>query len=178
MCVHWATDHSNSWWRHQMETFSALLATCAGKSPVPVNYRRKGQWRGALLFFFYLRPNERLSKQSRGCDLRRHRPHYDVIVMIDHWVAQGQKSQWLYMGILRARGPSFMRPTDSADMNMRLQLSDTSSIPPMHGGFLLGRQVALGRQDYRQCGSWNTQALIQLYLQYFTDSCDWFTNDL
>ena len=29
------------------------------------------------------------------------------------------------------------RPTDSADINMRLQLSDTSSIPPMHGGFLL-----------------------------------------
>ena len=29
------------------------------------------------------------------------------------------------------------RPTDSADINTRLQLSDTSSIPLMHGGFLL-----------------------------------------
>ena len=29
------------------------------------------------------------------------------------------------------------RPTVSADINTRLQLSDTSSIPPMHGGFLL-----------------------------------------
>ena len=29
------------------------------------------------------------------------------------------------------------RPTDSADINTRLQLTDTSSIPPMHGGFLL-----------------------------------------
>ena len=29
------------------------------------------------------------------------------------------------------------RPTDSADINTRLQLSDTSSVPPMHGGFLL-----------------------------------------
>ena len=29
------------------------------------------------------------------------------------------------------------RPTDSANINTRLQLSDTSSIPPMHGGFLL-----------------------------------------
>ena len=28
-------------------------------------------------------------------------------------------------------------PTDSADINTWLQLSDTSSIPPMHGGFLL-----------------------------------------
>ena len=30
-----------------------------------------------------------------------------------------------------------LRPTDSADINTRLQLSDTSSIPPMHDGFLL-----------------------------------------
>ena len=29
------------------------------------------------------------------------------------------------------------RPTYSADINTRLQLSDTSSIPPMHGGFVL-----------------------------------------
>ena len=29
------------------------------------------------------------------------------------------------------------RPTDSADINTRLQLSDTSSIPAMHGGYLL-----------------------------------------
>ena len=35
----------NPWWRHQMETFSALLALCVGNSP-----RHKGQWRGALMF--------------------------------------------------------------------------------------------------------------------------------
>ena len=28
-------------------------------------------------------------------------------------------------------------PTDSADINTRMQLSDTNSIPPMYGGFLL-----------------------------------------
>ena len=39
-----------TWWRHQMETFSALLAFCAGNSPVPVNSPHKGQWRGALMF--------------------------------------------------------------------------------------------------------------------------------
>ena len=31
------------WWRHQVETFSALLALCAGNSPVTPH---KGQWRG------------------------------------------------------------------------------------------------------------------------------------
>ena len=54
-----------TWWRHQMESFSALLAICAGNSPVPVKSPHKGQWRGALIFF-YLRLNKRLSKQPWG----------------------------------------------------------------------------------------------------------------
>ena len=41
---------SVTWWRHQMETFSALLAIYAGNSPVPVNSLHKGQWCGALMF--------------------------------------------------------------------------------------------------------------------------------
>ena len=32
----------------------------------PVNSPHKGQWRGALMFFFYLRLNKRLNKQSRS----------------------------------------------------------------------------------------------------------------
>ena len=55
----------DTWWRHQMETFSALLALCAGNSPVPVNSPHKGQWRGALMFFD-LRPNKRFSKRPWG----------------------------------------------------------------------------------------------------------------
>ena len=51
-----------SWWRHQMKTFSALLAICVGNSPVPVNSRHKGQWRVALMFPFDLRLNKRWSK--------------------------------------------------------------------------------------------------------------------
>ena len=45
---------------------------------LPVNSPHKGQWRGALIFF-YLPLNKRLSKQSWGWDLRRHLAHYDVI---------------------------------------------------------------------------------------------------
>ena len=56
---------SHSWWCHQMETFSALLANCAGNSLVPGEFPHKGQWRGALMFF-YLRLNKRLNKQSWG----------------------------------------------------------------------------------------------------------------
>ena len=38
------------WWRHQMETFSALLAFWAGIHRSPVNSPHKGQRRGALMF--------------------------------------------------------------------------------------------------------------------------------
>ena len=72
---------SQSWWRHQSETFSALLALCAGNSPVPVNSPLKGQWRGALIFsYICARINDWVNNREAG-DLRRHRGHYDVIVM-------------------------------------------------------------------------------------------------
>ena len=65
-----------SWWRHQMETFSALLAICAGTSP------HKGQWRWALMFSLIgAWINGSVNNHEAG-DLRRHRAHYDVIVMI------------------------------------------------------------------------------------------------
>ena len=70
-----------SWWRHQMETLSALLALCAGNSPVLVNSHHKGQWRGALIFSFICDwLNGRVNNRDTG-DLRRHRSHYDVIVI-------------------------------------------------------------------------------------------------
>ena len=73
------------WWRHQMDTFTASLALCAGNSPI---IKRKS--------------------------------HLSVVWNWYHFVA---------IAILHQP-----RPTDSADISMRLQ---PSSIPPMHGGFLL-----------------------------------------
>ena len=70
------------WWRHQMETFSALLALCAGNSPVPVNSPHKGQWRGALMFsLINAWINDWVNSRAAG-DLRRISGHYDVIVML------------------------------------------------------------------------------------------------
>ena len=73
----------HTWWRHQMETFSALLAICAGNSPVPVNSPLKGQWRGALMFsLICTRINGWVNNGDAG-DLRLNRSHYDVTVMIN-----------------------------------------------------------------------------------------------
>ena len=74
-------DIALSWWRHQMETFSALLALCAGNSPVPVNSPHKGQWHGALMFsLIYAWINDWINNREAG-DLRRQCGHYDVSVM-------------------------------------------------------------------------------------------------
>ena len=57
------------WWRHQMEAFSELLALCAGNSPVAGEFPSQRPVTRSFDVFFDLR----LSK--------RHRAHYDVIVM-------------------------------------------------------------------------------------------------
>ena len=38
------------WWRHQIETFSVLLALCKWNPPAPLDSLRNGQWRGTLMF--------------------------------------------------------------------------------------------------------------------------------
>ena len=68
-----------SWWRHQMEAFSALLAICAGNSPVPGEFPAQRPVTRSFDVFFDLRLNKRLCKQSWGwwfetllCPLWRH----------------------------------------------------------------------------------------------------------
>ena len=56
-----------SWCRHQMETFSVLLAICAGNSPVPGEFCAQRPVTRSFDVFFDLRLNKRLSKQSWGC---------------------------------------------------------------------------------------------------------------
>ena len=64
-----------------MEPFPALLALCAGNSPVPVNSPHKGQWRGALMFsMIFAWVNDWVNNREAG-DLKRHRGHYDVNVI-------------------------------------------------------------------------------------------------
>ena len=58
--------HSYAWWRHQMETFSALLVLGAGNSPVPGEFPAQRPVTRSFDVLFDLRPNRRLSKQWWG----------------------------------------------------------------------------------------------------------------
>ena len=70
-----------------METFSALLAICAGNSPVPGEFPTQRPVTRSFDVYFDLRPNKRLSKQSWGwwfetllCSLWRHRNVIDILL--------------------------------------------------------------------------------------------------
>ena len=64
----------------EMETFSALLAICAGNSPVPAEVPAQRPATRSFDVFFDLRLNKRSSNNREAGDLRRYRAHYDVTV--------------------------------------------------------------------------------------------------
>ena len=69
------------WWRHQMQTFSALLASCAGNSPVPGEFlAQRPVTRSFDVFFGCVWINEWVNNRE-AVDLSRYRAHYDVIVI-------------------------------------------------------------------------------------------------
>ena len=87
------------WWRRQMETFSALLAFLRGIHRSPVNSPHKGQWGGALKFSLICAWTNSWANNGDAGDLRRHRAHYDVIVMRhpaqEHLWKVGNWPQWV-----------------------------------------------------------------------------------
>ena len=64
-----------------MEAFSALLAICAGNSPVTGEFPAQRPVTRGFHVFFDLRQNNGWVNNGEAGDLRRHRAHYDVIVM-------------------------------------------------------------------------------------------------
>ena len=78
----WSVSAAGPWWRHQMETFSALLGFCAGNSPVTGEFPAQRPDTRSFDVFFHLHPcnNGWVNNREAG-DLRRPRAHYDVIVM-------------------------------------------------------------------------------------------------
>ena len=76
-----SAKNNNTWWRHQMKTFCALLALCAGNSPVTGEFpTQRPVTRSFDVFFICAWINGWVNNHEAG-DLRRHRAHYDVIVM-------------------------------------------------------------------------------------------------
>ena len=87
-----------SWWRHQMEAFSTLLALCVGNSPVTGEFPAKRPVTRSFDFFSDLRWINGLINNHEAGDVRRHRAHYDVNVMQGIVLLQGY---WEHMVLIR-----------------------------------------------------------------------------
>ena len=88
------------WWRHQMRTFSALLAISAGNSPVTSEFHAQRPVTRIFDVFFGRRLNKRLRKQSWGwwfetpsSSLWRHCNSKPV----DTWIMNDRASRWWSM---------------------------------------------------------------------------------
>ena len=83
MCSMWGVSGviSGTWSRHQMETFSALLALCAGNSLVTGEFLAKRPVTRTFDDFLICAWINGWVDNPEAGDLRRHRAHYDVIVM-------------------------------------------------------------------------------------------------
>ena len=79
-----------AWWRHQWKHFPCYWPFVRGIHRLPVNSGHKGQWRGALMFPLICAWISVWVNNRETGDLRRHRSHYDVTIMIarvntKHW---------------------------------------------------------------------------------------------
>ena len=88
-----------SWWRHQMDIFSPLLALCEGIPPVTGGFPSQRPVPRDFDVFFDLRLNKRLSKQSRrwwfetpsrslwrDCNINIHWKPRDKMPCCHHWL--------------------------------------------------------------------------------------------
>ena len=75
-------------WKH----FSRCWPFVRGNPRSPVNSPHKGQWSGALMFSLICAWINSWVNNREACHLRRHRAHYDVIIM---YLWCGLRSQFL-----------------------------------------------------------------------------------
>ena len=84
----WKRRCAYSWWRHQMEIFSALLAFCVCHSPMTGEFPSQRPVTRSFDVFFDLRLNRQLSKQWRRW-----------------WFATLPRSLWCHSNVLWGRVP-------------------------------------------------------------------------
>ena len=100
------------WWRHQMETFSALLALCVGNSSTTGEFPTQRQEARSFDVFFHQRLNRPLSKQSWGwwsgtpsrplwrhCNGKRCSLHFDACFHVCYQSIICQWQKWKILSI-------------------------------------------------------------------------------
>ena len=100
-----------TWWRHRTETFSVLLAICAGNSPVTGEFPTQRPVTRSFDIFFDLCLNKPLSKQSWGW-----------------WFETPSRSLWRHCNDSRCRWhdltPNGARPSSRTGLDMFFDKED------------------------------------------------------
>ena len=100
-----------TWWRLQMETFPALLAICAGNSPVSIEFlAQRPLTRSIDASFICASTNGWVNNGGAG-DLKRRRTHYDVIVMI--WYTAAFIILFWWIDIPHIEHANSLRPSET-----------------------------------------------------------------
>ena len=86
-------ENFSTWRRHQMEKFSALLALCAGNSPVTAEFPTQRPVKRSCDVFIDLSLNKPLRKQLWGC-----------------WFETPSRSLWRHCNKIHSRCPSLAIP--------------------------------------------------------------------
>ena len=106
-------NYVHPWWRHEMESFSALRALCSGNSSVTGEFPTQRPVTRSFDVSFDMRLNKRLSKQSWGwwfetppCSLWRHRnapvaflDPYIINFTVGVWSLISVR-HWLYVSLI------------------------------------------------------------------------------
>ena len=127
-----AKTEPSPWWRHQMETFSALLHRSPANSP------HKGQWRQALMFSLMRAWTNGRVNNRNASNLRRRRGHYDAAVMsIDplHLLKGCKRSiglSWRRHDISRHKGLVFSLLSARTSWSAEGRVGDGTKSPAAH----------------------------------------------
>ena len=129
MTVSWRARNAELWC---FLCCSALLAICAGNSPVTGEFPAQGQWRGALMFSSMCAWINGWVNNGEAVDLRRHRVNYDTTALPEFCLKMrgtcstnkrpinGRNSAWRGK-LIRPGGFTIISP-------IKLELNATSSL--------------------------------------------------
>ena len=152
-----------TWWRHQMEIYSALLAICAGNSPMNSPHKRPVM--RSLDVFFNLRLIKRLNKQSWGRSRPLWRHCNDVPILLLSTQAPSSSPRSLQYRCFSWGNPRTL-PDDTHETCSGKQTTPSFSTREPH--LWKGFHPWLGRLHWSRRGLWDTREPLLFATCYYT----------
>ena len=109
----------------------------------PVNSPHKGQWRVTLMFSLICAWINGWVNNGEAGNMRRHRAHYDVIVME---TTSTKPYLWMQVGVVRSTNACQLRSIITLSFNLNSQYRWQQLVPKLWRLFVLRYGIVCGRQ--------------------------------